>query len=150
MKPAKIINERVYRRFQYRDAPLSAILLVTDSVEKKSLIVRNKNGAEITLKPHQLSKELAEFLKATDHTLDYRAIETVRAGKKMIAGVRVKILPLDHGTYDNGFIIIIREVNEHSWDNSDIVNQFLSSHGIDVQKQCQLVKIEKQGTCIRV
>lgn len=150
MKPAKVLNEKVYRRFQYRDVPEFAIALVTDAVEKKSLIVRNKNGAEITLKPHQLSKELAEFLRATEHTLDYRTVETVRAGKRVIAGTKVKVLPIDHGNYANGFVIIIKEVSDHSWDNSDVVNRFLSSHGVDVQKQCQLVKVEKQGTCMRV
>jgi hypothetical protein len=150
MKPAKVINEKVYRRFQFKNPPAYALGLVTDSVEKKSLIVRNKNGAEITLKPHQLSKELAEFLRATEHTLEYRTVETVRAGKRVIAGRKAKVLPVDHGNYDNGFVIIIKEVNERSWDNSDVVLNFLSSHGVDVQKQCQIVKVEKQGTCMRV
>lgn len=150
MKPAKVINEKVYRRFQFKNPPEYALGLVTDAVEKKSLIVRNKNGAEITLKPHQLSKELAEFLRATEHTLEYRTVETVRAGKRVIAGTKVKVLPVDHGNYGTGFVIIIKEVNEHSWDKSDVVLQFLSSHGVDVQKQCQIVKVEKQGTCMRV
>jgi len=144
MKPAKIL--KVVRQFRIESPRIANI--VTQKYDKKSAIIKNKNGSSIVLAPNQLTKELKSFLEATGNKIDYRTVEA-RKGVRTVAGVKVKVLPIKFVNYSDGAFIQIPEDSEFSTVNANIVKEHLLNHGIDMVKECQLVDSHTQaGSCV--
>ena len=146
MKPTKIL--KVMRQFRIESPRIAK--MVTEKHNKKSVIVKNKNGSSIVVAPHHLTKGLKSFLEATGNTIEYQTFEA-RRGVRILAGVKVRVLPIKFVNYSDGAFIRIPEDDELSTANANIVKEYLLNHGIDMVKDCQLVDSHTQaGSCINI
>lgn len=145
MKPAKVFKEVVWSRFVLKGPQVARIL--TDVAEKKQVIVKNQNGATMILKPHQATREIVEFLRESGNEIEYQTVETYRSGKRDFNGFRIKVYPIDHGRYDDGAILFVKEQSTVSWANSDAVLKLLMARGVEIKKECQVMEIKKVGSC---
>ena len=108
---------------------------VTESLDRKNLVVTNAKGDKIILKPHQLTKELIAYLEAT-HSIDYIAAKEGRRSLTEIAGVKVHIMPINHTNYDGGCRIQVSEVSPRNVGNTLRVIKYLRKHVSDIEKYC--------------
>jgi|SRR3972149_4237763 len=109
--------------------------LATDIIEKRIAILKNSKGDFVSLKPHQLKRDLITFLEKSGLTFEYSKTQG-RRGKVEIAGVSVKVSAINHTNYDNGVYIKIDEENNISLKNTVKVLKYLTKNGIDVDREC--------------
>ncbi len=123
------------------------IPLATEMIEKQKAILRGQNGF-IELKPHTITKELKKFLEAEGLILEFTGAES-RRGKAEIAGVGVKVMPVAHTHYDGGVLIRIPEKDAMSYENTNIVLEYLTENGINVSKECIFIdEHTEEGACL--
>lgn len=109
--------------------------IATEGVERKKALLKNGKGEFVELKPHQLKKDLIKFLESSGISIEY--MDTIsRRGKVNMAGVQVKVSPLNHTNYDSGALIKVQEENGTSEANTLKVLKLLTKHGIDLDKYC--------------
>jgi hypothetical protein len=113
----------------------SVIELATEAIDKRKALLKNKAGDFVELKPHQLKKDLVSFLEKSDITMEYTGV-TKRRGKVIIAGVKVKVSPLNHNNYDSGALIKVPEEDDISTKNTVKLLKYLSKQGINLDKYC--------------
>lgn len=122
------------------------IPIVTESKGKKEVLLTDAKGNKLTLKAHQLTKEMIKFLEQT-YSIEYLESTEGRRGLSEIAGIKVQITPINHTNYDGGAYIKVTEEDEMATENTNKVLAYLRKRGIDTTpKTCTYT--DKELTCM--
>jgi hypothetical protein len=122
----------------------------TERREHKSLEIVGKTG-HIDFKKKYLSRKAADFFIAEGFTVQEKSVMN-HAGKKTVAGMNVKIIPIKTNDYKaQGIIISIKCVGETmellKWDmdrKEDRLLKYLTKKGIPFARMC----VESEMTCV--
>lgn len=125
-----VVSNRI---IQIKITTPKVIPLATEVVEKKKAVLRGNGFVELA--PHQLTRGLKKFLEGNGLTMEYSTTEG-RRGKVEIAGVKVKVLPVNHTNYDGGVLIKVTEKDGMSYTNINKVLAYLTKRGINIAQEC--------------
>lgn len=121
--------------------------LVTEPKYKKTAILRNGKGEIINLKSHQITRDMISFLESSGLSVEYGESPAGRRGRNEIAGIGVKVSPINTTNYDKGAIIKVPEEDDLDLSNTIKVLKYLRKGGVDIEKFCQTN--EKGTSCIQ-
>lgn len=125
-----------------------AIPYLTDPVNKQDAILTNDKGDTVKLSDRQMTKDLQEFFENSGLTLEY-VKSSQRTGKTKINGIPVKVLPVTHGNYEGGAIILVEDESPMSYDNINTVLNYLNKHDVNIAKECVLLQeMSQEGACV--
>jgi hypothetical protein len=142
MKPART---KIERQLKFESPRIGSI--VTEKIERNQYVIKNKNGATITLN-WTASRELRKFLEQSGCIINQQTTEG-RRRRKELDGVSVSILPLQHDqNYSKGAFVRIKEPDALSYAATNKVRQYLVNKGIDMTRECTLITENKnEASC---
>ena len=125
-----------------------AIPYLTDPVNKQDAVLTNDKGDRVTLSNRQMTKDLQTFFENSGLALEY-VQSSQRTGKTKINGIPVKVLPVTHGNYKGGAIILVEDESPMSYDNINTVLNYLNKHDVNIAKECVLLQeMSQEGACV--
>lgn len=115
----------------------------TENVEAKTAIIKGRDGDSVLqLKPHMMSKKLQKFLTDEGYKME-TFVSNKRQGRKVIAGIPVKVLPVNHNTYNGGVIISFigtgeddKELQDDIKTKSGKITRYMTKYGVPVGRIC--------------
>lgn len=113
--------------------------LATELVEVYVCRLENQIGEVTCVSSRSVSKKLNEFLRKSGIQCERVSIDNGkenRRGKKEIAGVKVKVLPIERTDYNTGVVIHVREDSVMSRKNTNKVLKYLVTNGICPRTEC--------------
>ena len=114
------------------------IPIVTEGIESKKAILRYGDNA-IEVKKHMLTQKMVNLLEKAGVNIEYFNESRVR-GRATIKGIPVKVLPINHKSYDSGAFIQIYETSDLSYENTNKVLDVLLNNNIDWEKECTITE----------
>lgn len=129
-------------------ATSDVIPIVTEPKQKRIMTLTNLKGNAIQLRDHHIKRDMITFLEDSGIKTDISSALPGCRGKLELAGVPVKVSPINHVNYDAGAYIKITEADATDESNSRTIIKFLRKNGIDVKRYC---KADKGGmSCMRL